>query len=198
MSAQSPTVVLLAGASGTGKTRLSYPLAARLGAALVEVDDLVVAVQALTDATTHPALHYWLRHGDAGLSPEQVADRQIEFAAALQPALEAVIANHLETGTPVVIEGDYVVPGGAGSPDVRTALIVEDDVDQLVANYRAREPAAGDQRARAEASLAYGARLADRARAGGVPVVAARPWSDALDRLVAALGLSGRIGTSGP
>jgi 2-phosphoglycerate kinase len=184
-----PLVVLLAGAPGAGKSQLSYRLAGHLGAALVEVDDLVVAVQALTQARTHRDLHFWLQHDDASMTTEQVVDGQIRLARALEPALTAVIENHLETATRVVIEGDYVVPGEPAHPAVRTALIVEHDVDQLIANYQAREPELGDQRGRAATSLAYGAWLSDRACAAGVPIVAARPWASVFERLLSALAL---------
>ena len=63
-----PTIVLLAGASGVGKTRVSHRLAARLDAALVEVDDLLIAVQSLTTPQSHPDLHYWTSRSDAGMT----------------------------------------------------------------------------------------------------------------------------------
>jgi 2-phosphoglycerate kinase len=193
-----PTVVLLAGASGVGKTQLSYRLARNLYAALVEVDDLVVAAQALTTPQTHPALHHWLQHDSREMTTSEIVDGQISFAGAMQPALRAVIDNHLETETPVVIEGDYIVPGAFAHPAVRTALVVEDDLDQLVTNYRLREPDLGDQRIRAEASLAYGRWLAEQAGASGVPVVPARPWSTAFERLTAALDAEPECGRITP
>ena len=182
-----PVVVLLAGASGVGKTQLSYRLARHLDAALVEVDDLVVAAQALTDPATHPALHHWLRHDSATMGVDEAVHGQIRFAEALQPAVAAVVDNHLGTNTPVVLEGDYIVPGVASHPAVRTVLLVEDDIDQLVANYRRREPDLGEQRGRALAGIGYGRWLAERARAAGVPAVPARPWQTAFERLLAAL-----------
>jgi 2-phosphoglycerate kinase len=183
-----PTVVLLGGASGAGKTRLSYRLARHLDAALVEVDDLVVAVQALTGARTHPDLHHWRQHDGNAMPVEQVVDGQIRVARALAPAVAAVIENHLETATPVVIEGDYLLPGTATDPRVRTVIVHEDDEDQLVANYAAREPQPGQQRDRARASLAYGRWLVREAAAAGDAVVPARPWDTAFERLLAALG----------
>ncbi|MFI6217953.1 hypothetical protein ACIBCD_38605 [Nocardia brasiliensis] len=52
-------VLLLGGASGSGKSRLSYPLARHYRVPLVEVDDLVLAVQAMTTPAQQPMLHYW-------------------------------------------------------------------------------------------------------------------------------------------
>jgi hypothetical protein len=45
----------------------------------------------------------------------------------------------------------------------------------------------GQQRDRARVSALVSAKLARRARRCGVPVVPARPWSDGLDRVEAAL-----------
>ena len=180
-------VLLLGGASGSGKSSLSYPLARRYGAPIVEVDDLVEAVQAMTTPEQQPVLHYWLTHPESSQLPaERVAELQIEFARALRPAVEAVIANHVRTDTPVIIEGDYLLPGPL--PDlVRAAIVHEPDVEQLVHNYRLREPHAGEQRRRAEASARYGDWLADQAAPFGIPVIAARPWETALERLCSLL-----------
>jgi 2-phosphoglycerate kinase len=180
------TVVLLAGASGVGKTQVGHRLARRLGAALVEVDDLVVAVQAITTAGTHPVLHQWSVLRDADMTVDEVVAAQVRLAEALQPAVDAVVAEHVAERTPVVLEGDYLLPG-ASRPGVRTVVLHEDDRDQLVANYAAREPHVPSQQHRADCSLAYGRWLARRAEAVAVPVVPARPWPSVLERVWAAV-----------
>ncbi|MGV9328770.1 hypothetical protein [Streptosporangium sandarakinum] len=190
-------VLLICGASGTGKTRVSYPLARLHGVPIVEVDDLVEALLVMTTPEQQPLLHHWRTHPEDGRLPaDDIADLQIAIAEALLPAVEAVVANHLETGTPVVIEGDYLLPGlavresFAGIPaDGRVAAVVlhEPDEAQIAANYLSREPGHGDQRARARASARYGARLAALAAEAGVPVVPARPWPDVLPRVTAAV-----------
>ncbi|MBE1463350.1 AAA family ATPase [Kibdelosporangium phytohabitans] len=184
-------VFLVCGPSGAGKTMLSYPLARRAGAALVEVDDLVIAAQTLTTAGQQPELHYWDENPDAEgrLPVQQIVDMQIATARVLAPAVNAVIANHVQTATPVVIEGDYLLPElGADWGDVVRAVVVhEPDLDQLIRNYAAREPEAGIQRKRAECSLAYGDWLAGQAVRHGVPVLRPRPWVSADQRVNAAL-----------
>ncbi|MEU6148593.1 hypothetical protein ABZ816_01180 [Actinosynnema sp. NPDC047251] len=184
-------VLLLGGASGSGKSALSYPVARARGAALVEVDDLVVALQSITTAEQQPALHHWLTRSDAGMSAEEVTAAQVALARAIEPALAAVITNHLKTDLPLVLEGDYLLPafcarwtGGA----VRPVFVHEPDAGQLERNYASREPAAGVQRKRAADSAHYGDRLAAEAAGLGLPVLAARPWADALDRLARAVG----------
>lgn len=190
-------MLLLGGASGTGKSRVGYPLARRYGVPIVEVDDLVLAVQRMTTPEQQPLLHYWDTHPDAGRLPvSRVVELQAAIAEALQPALEAVIGNHLETDTPVVIEGDYLLPalaaqdsfaGQAAEGRVRAVFLHEPDPGRLVANYLEREPHQGEQRSRAEASARYGDFLAARAAELGIPVVPARPWATTLSRVCAFL-----------
>ncbi|MBB4943799.1 2-phosphoglycerate kinase [Streptosporangium album] len=191
-------MLLLCGASGTGKSQVSYPLARHHGIPIVEVDDLVEALQAMTTPEQQPLLHHWRTHPEAArLPPDDIADLQIAIAEALVPAVDAIVGNHLETDTPVVIEGDYLLPAlavrdsFAGVPaDGRVAAVVlhEPDEAQLVENYRRREPDHGEQLHRARVSALYGGRLAAQAAEVGVPVVTARPWDDVLGRVVAALG----------
>jgi 2-phosphoglycerate kinase len=51
-------VLLICGPSGVGKTRLSYPLAHRFGVPIVEVDDAVEALLAMTTPEQQPELHH--------------------------------------------------------------------------------------------------------------------------------------------
>lgn len=105
----------------------------------------------------------------------------------MQPAIAAVVDNHVQTRTTVVIEGDYVIPGAITGRGVAIVLIDEDDLEQLTENYVTREPHRGAQRERATASVTYGRWLKDRAHEAGVAVVAARPWDSVLVRLTSAL-----------
>jgi hypothetical protein len=183
-----PRVVLLLGASGVGKSSLSYPLAVKLGWPLVEVDDIVEAVQALTTPEQQPDLHYWATHPEAAQLPvDGIVQLQVRMARAIAPGVRAVIDNHLATDTPVVIEGDYLLPPAEPIPGVRAVLLHEPDAAQIAANLLVREPTAGPQYQRAEVGRAYGEWLAREAAAVGVPVVPARPWASALDRVVQAL-----------
>ncbi|MFC4326251.1 hypothetical protein ACFPC0_00085 [Streptomyces andamanensis] len=117
-----------------------------------------------------------------------MVERQIAVAGALAPAVEAVVANHVDTGTPVIVEGDYVLPGLARPGGlVRAVFLHEDDEAQVRANYLRREPEAGPQGPRARVTVLYGRWLAAQARAAGVPVLAPRPWADLADRVVEAV-----------
>ncbi|MEU5772292.1 hypothetical protein ABZ819_03165 [Streptomyces venezuelae] len=183
-------VLVVGGASGMGKTGVGRALARRYDVPVVEVDDIVEALLAVTLPEHLPEIHFWRTHPEAAhQAPESVVQRQIAIAKALEPAIEAVVANHVDTDTPVILEGDYVVPGPA-TPDgpVRAVFLHEDDEEQVTANYLRREPEAGPQRHRARVSVLYGRWLAAQARAAGVPVVAPRPWEDLANRVAAAVG----------
>jgi 2-phosphoglycerate kinase len=191
------SVLLLCGASGTGKTRVSYPLARHYGVPIVEVDDLVEALQAMTTPEQQPILHYWRTHPEAArLPPADIADLQVAVAEALIPAVDAIVGNHLETDTPVIIEGDYLLPAlatrdsFAGVPAkgrVAAVVLHEPDEAQIVANYLRREPGLGEQLQRARVSALYGDRLTEQAAEAGVPTVTARPWTDVIERVIAAV-----------
>jgi 2-phosphoglycerate kinase len=193
------TVTLVCGASGVGKSGVAIPLAARYGVPLGEVDDIVTALMTITSADDQPVLHYWGTHPEvASWSPEQIADLHFSVADVLFPALRAVIADHIEFGAPVVLEGDYLVPElavGFGAA-VRAVVLGEPDVDRITTNLGGREPGA-DHGGRARVSLEIGARLVTRAHDVGVPVVPAWPWSDGVDRVDTALLTAADAGRPG-
>jgi 2-phosphoglycerate kinase len=190
-------VLLIGGPSGTGKTRLSDPLARRFAFPIVEVDDIVEALMAMTTAEQQPALHYWTTHPEAArLPPEGILKLHLAVAEALEPALAAVVANHLETDTPIIIEGDYLVPAFAAGESfggipangrVASVFLHEPDEAQLVANYAGREPADGEQRHRARVSALFGEWLAAEAARVGAPLIQPRPWSSLERRVVEVL-----------
>jgi 2-phosphoglycerate kinase len=203
MSGELPGLVtLVCGGSGVGKTRAASALASRYGVPLAEADDIVTALKAMTSYAQQPRLHYWTTHPQVlSWAPEKIADLHLEVVDVLGPAFAAVIADHVESGTPVVMEGDYLTPelalGYAGT--VRVLVLNEPDEDQIVANYGGRAPHDGEQRRRARVSVLVGDRLAARARRIGMPVLFARPWADQLDRIDRALRtLGGGPRSGGP
>ncbi|MFF9567689.1 AAA family ATPase [Streptomyces sp. NPDC014685] len=197
MAGTSWDIVLIGGASGIGKSRLAAQLADEHRAFVVEFDDVVGAVEAMTTAEHHPALHHFDDIPDIDRLPAgQVLDLQIATARALEPAVLGVVRNRLTVDVPAVVEGDYLTPAaaaaavheGAGSGRrVRAVFLHEADPDRITANYAAREPGSGEQRSRAQVSAAYSHWLADQAARHGLPVVDCRPWDDLAERVARAL-----------
>jgi 2-phosphoglycerate kinase len=195
-------VLLLGGASGVGKSSLSYRLAQHYGAGLTEVDDFQIIVERFTSPGQYPEFHFWRLHLDEALAMDD--DEQIAFflryAAALEDALTLVISNHLETSMPVVLEGDFILPSLAlrdwygdqpAEGRVRAIFLSEDDEAQIARNYALRD--GEEQPLRAHISWRVNGWV--RAEAGRlrVPIVPARPWATVLDRAIAAV--DGLLGT---
>ncbi|MFF7244843.1 hypothetical protein ACFZBU_13205 [Embleya sp. NPDC008237] len=188
-------ILLLGGASGLGKSRAAAELARESGAFVVEFDDVVSAVQAITDVGTHPGLHHFDRLPDSAPSPDRELQLQIATAIALEPAVVGVVGNRLTVPVPAVVEGDYITPasaarairaGAAAGRSVRAVFLHEDDVARVVANYADREPEHGSQTQRAEVGVRYSRWLAEQAEQHGLPVVACRPWHTLTTRVTQA------------
>ena len=60
-------VLLVGGASGVGKTSVSYRLAQHFGAGLTDTDDFRDVLERMTTPEQQPALHFWRLLGDAAL-----------------------------------------------------------------------------------------------------------------------------------
>lgn len=184
------TVAVVCGGSGVGKSTIGRALSVRYGVPLSEVDDIMLAIKTITSPREQPLLHLWDTDPDAlTWSPARIAEHHLAVTDVVLPGIRAVIADHLEFGAPVVLEGSYLTPElvvefGA---EVRAVVLDEPDAERIAANMRAREPDWDHIDFRVSVSIATGAMLAARARAIGVPVVPPTPWVDGVARVEAAL-----------
>jgi 2-phosphoglycerate kinase len=190
--------LLIGGASGSGKTSISYRLAHYFGVGLTEADDIHAAIMRMTTSSQQPLLHRW--DTDTTMrqwSAEQILEHFIAVCEQLAPAYEAVIANHLEGNVPFVLEGDYLLPALAAKSDfngfandgrVIGLFIHEEDEEQIVRNYLLREPEGGRQQGRARVSWLHNEWLVRQAAQVGALVLPARPWETSLERALALLG----------
>lgn len=187
-------VFLLGGASGAGKTSLSYRLARHFDVALTEVDDFQVVLECMTTPEQQPELHFWRTHpAPHTLRLEEIIAQTIAVGNVMLPALAAVVVNHHESQMPVVLEGDFIHPALVAHPavaplfqtgEVRAVFVHETDEEQLLTNFLKREPAAGPQHLRAKVSWHYGQWLKQEAERHQTPVLSSRPWETAFDRLL--------------
>lgn len=190
-------VLLLGGASGVGKTSVSYRLARHFGVGLTEVDDFQVILEKLTTPEQLPLLHFWRTH-QAEYNRMAETARLDHFIRVCReifgPALEAVIANHLETSTPVVLEGDFILPALATLPQyeaitangqVKALFIYEEDETQIVRNFGLREGT--EQKGRARSSWLFSEWLRQECARLNVPAIPARPWNSVFERALAAI-----------
>jgi 2-phosphoglycerate kinase len=193
--ARSWDVLLIGGASGAGKTSVSYRLADYFKVGITEVDDLHVVLTKMTTPEQQPELHWLRTHPDAvNLSAEEIVEHLIAVCRVMATAVEAVIANHLESQVPVVIEGDFILPslsaqtsfcGYPGDGRVRAIIIDEDDEEQLLRNFVERESKL--QPLRAQVSWLHGRWLKQQAETSGGIVVPSRPRDTLFERILQAI-----------
>lgn len=113
-------VLLLGGSSGTGKSSIARQLAARLEISWLQVDDLRLALQnsrvSFPEKAHTDALYFFTRPGIWHGSPEALSQALIAVGETLRPALEIVIANHIDIDAPVILEGDGILPSLLENP----------------------------------------------------------------------------------
>jgi 2-phosphoglycerate kinase len=195
-------VLLLGGASGTGKTVAARELGRRLGVSVALADDFRLAMQRATLAESYPGLHYFVTTNDVWSQPaEALAQRLIAVGRTVSYALEVVVAHHALIRIPVILEGDGLLPSMAaqrafaGDPvgdQVRAVFLHEADEDAILAAMRERGRGINrytpeEQRTQARTSWLYGQWLRAEAERYGQPVVPARPYETLADRILAAI-----------
>jgi 2-phosphoglycerate kinase len=188
-------VFLIGGASGVGKTSVSYRLARQFGVGITEIDDFQAILERMTTPDQYPVLHLFRTRPDewGRLDEEERLAVAISYAEVMASALEPVIANHLANGPSIVLEGDFLVPSLAVRPaydDVPAlgrvrAVILYEDEEQIGRNYLVREQQPQPERARN--SWRYSEWLRQEAERLGIATISARPWETVLARARAAL-----------
>jgi len=187
-------VLLLGGASGVGKTSVSYRLAQYFGVNLTEVDDFQVVLEKLTTSEQLPLLHFWRTHWNEysrWTEEAQLAHFVRVCTEVFAQALEAVIANHLESKVPLVLEGDFIIPALATLPTyngipadglVKALFLYEAEEAQIARNYQARENR--EQLGRARSSWLFSQWLRQECTQQNIPALAVRPWETILERAI--------------
>jgi 2-phosphoglycerate kinase len=210
-----PLILLLGGATGTGKSSLATELAYRLGISRITSTDVVRQVmRAFFAPGLMPALHFSSFEAGEGLripmpDPDE-ADRAlygfIQQAEQVSVGAAAVVDRAVEEGLSTVIEGVHLVPGLLEPPERHNATVIQvmvsiEDEEAHQAHFVARDDAslggrAGDRYLRRFGEIR---RIQDyllaRAEREGVPVVDA---TDADEALRAVLDLILERATAGP
>ncbi len=203
-------VLLIGGSSGTGKTTVGQELMNRLGVSLMLVDDLRIAIQAVTTPVYHSALHTFIvHHSQAFESPQSVCDGLITVAEAMAPALRAVIAHHfvVPSAGMLILEGDGILPerinpqrlselrefrGMPVCEALRAVFLYEEEKGIIEENMLRRgrgyqHMSRQQQQALVEGSWQFGQYLIEQAIANDLPVVQSRPFDTLVERVLAVM-----------
>jgi len=199
-----PVILLVGGATGTGKSTVATEAAHRLGITRVTSTDFVrQTMRAFFSQEFMPSIHYSSFEAAAGLrEPEQAEDPAIagflEQTRNVLVGVRASIERALEEGWSMVLEGVHLVPGML--PRIEGALVVQcvlaiDDEEEHSTHFMVRDAGLDGLRPH----LKYLDRLDDirriqdhilgRAKRHRVPVIAntdLRAASDAVLELVLA------------
>lgn len=195
-------VLLLGGHSGTGKTTAARVLAQDLGVALAQVDDFRLVLEQTSTPEQQPTLHALLDVEAADAAPETRCAALIAAAQTVSQALEIVVAYHVATDKPTILEGDGITPAFAASNfffnlnvpvgAVCAVFLIEDDEARLLRSALERGrgfealPRARQQR-QIRQSWLYGQWLKSEAVSYNLPVVASQPWETLPERILKTL-----------
>jgi 2-phosphoglycerate kinase len=134
LNRQRPLVLLIGGATGTGKSTLATELAYRLGISRITSTDAVRQVmRAFFEAALMPALHYSSFEAGEGLrmpmpDPDQ-GDRALfgfmQQAEQVAVGAAAVVDRAIVEGLSTVVEGVHLVPGLVSPEQRPEATVVE-------------------------------------------------------------------------
>jgi 2-phosphoglycerate kinase len=194
-----PLIVLVGGATGTGKSTVATEAAYRLGITRVTSTDFVrQTMRAFFSQEFMPSIHYSSFEASSGLrDPEHAEDPVIagflEQTRNVLVGVRASIERALEEGWSMVLEGVHLVPGMLapieGALVVQCVLAIEDEEEHST-HFLVRE--AGYEGLRPHAK--YIDRLDDirriqdlilrRARRHGVPVIARPDMREAIDAVL--------------
>ena len=175
-----PIVLLVGGATGTGKSTVATEVAHRLGITRVTSTDFIrETIRAFFSETRMPSVHY--SSFEAGGLGEDTVTGFIEQSRIVLLGVEAAIGRALTEGWSMVIEGVHLVPGMMPA-EIEGALVVHavleiqsEDVHRT--HFHVRDAATGGVRPMAkyldqldEIRLIQDA-LVERAERHGVPVI---------------------------
>ncbi|HET7429598.1 MAG TPA: hypothetical protein VFJ66_09085 [Gaiellales bacterium] len=195
-----PLILLMGGATGTGKSSLATELAYRLGISRITSTDVVRQVmRAFFAPALMPALHYSsFEAGQATRMPmpdPDSTDRALygfmQQAEQVSVGAGAVIDRAVQEGLSTVLEGVHLVPGLVEVPEHTSATVVQvllaiEDEEAHQSHFVARDSTSGGARALDRYLRNFGEirRIQDylvaRAERVGVPVIDATDADEAL------------------
>ena len=193
------TVLLIGGPGAVGKTTAARRIGQLIGAAVLEADDVWLAMRAAVSADERPLLHAFASRDVWRRPVGDLVAMQREIAQLLSSSLEPAVGTHLWHNDRVVVEGVWLTPefmsrtnyAGSVAGDRRRAVVVfEDDPARIRERFFGRgrgfdQWPGQDRDAMAALQAGYARWLRTEALARSVPVVDARPIDDLAERILA-------------
>jgi 2-phosphoglycerate kinase len=179
-------VLIIGGASGTGKSTAAYEIGRHFGVNILEFDDIHQAVKPMISAECFPAIANldgckWMERGVVwNVEWLKAVSRELSLP------LVKLVERHVEDNVPIIIEGDFIIPETVKpllSPRVKALFIQESDKAQIIKNFQARE-GGEPQSFRADICVMYNDWVRASCEEHGIAVFEARPWDDVLERAV--------------
>jgi 2-phosphoglycerate kinase len=181
-----PIILLVGGATGTGKSTVATEAAYRLGITRVTSTDFVrQTMRAFFSKDFMPSIHY--SSFEAGDAVEEAEGDPAVQGFLLQTrnvlvGVRAALDRALEEGWSMVLEGVHLVPGLIPEDAIENALVVQcvlaiDDEDAHASHFMIRDAASGGTRPvdkymdRLEEIRRIQRLIVSRARRNGVPVI---------------------------
>jgi 2-phosphoglycerate kinase len=181
-----PLIVTLGGAPGVGKSTLATLLAGRVGITRVIATDAIRnVIRAFFSHDFMPVVHYSSFEAGATVDADEVGEADPDIVgylrqvAAVRTGVVAIAERAIKEGTPMILEGVHLVPGGLGDIGSAGCVLVEavvaiEDEEAHRSHFSLRgsgsRPAMRYLR-RFEQIRKLQALLVERARSRGVPVI---------------------------
>lgn len=180
---------------------MARQLGRRFGVPVNQVDDYRIALQRATRPGQIEGLHFFSQEPDLIFANPMpvVVERLIRIGQIMSHALEDVIAHHVLTRTPIILEGDGITPALAtvkeidGVPvagRIKSVFIIEPGEQAFAQTYRERWPDSDRSPHTAhwcQLAWRYGQWLSNEAKQDGLPIVASKPWATLEERIIAVI-----------
>ena len=198
------TLILLGGATASGKTTTAAALARQLGAAWLKVDMLWRVIrEALPPGSDRELLSLDDHHRLRTLPAAELRDQHLAASRFICDRLPVALQMELTYHETVVADGAWLLPEFVAALDLealgfagarKASVFIHEpeaiEVKHAMRNRRGTPVTASWQRGGAAAWALHGDWLAAEARRVGIPVVAARPRETLITRAATALGIA--------
>ena len=189
-------VLLIGGHSTSGKSTIARELGRQLAIPVMQVDDCRLALQRVIKPGQIEGLHFFQTPNAIRIAnPDNLVSRLIRIGAIMTDAIESIIAHHVISSTPIIIEGDGILPelatqitcdGVQVAGRIQAVFVIEPDEEQFKAACENRWPGASkeeDSWRWRRLAWKYGQWVEQEAKRLNLHVVTSRPFETLVNRV---------------